>query len=99
MNLLGRHDNVLATRCASSPSMAQRSRRRAGVLRGRSVGERRVLFPLGNEYWLSANYAAYDVATDDEHLFMVRDFASGDVPSTLIIVDNWFEELKAKVGN
>ncbi len=66
-----------------------------------SVGERRVLFPLGTEYWLSANYAAYDVAADDEHLFMVRRFASGDelVGSALIIVENWLEELKAKVGN
>ena len=66
-----------------------------------NVGVRRVLFPLGTEYWLSANYAAYDVAADDEHLFMVRRFASGDelVGSTLIIVENWLEELKAKVGN
>jgi serine/threonine-protein kinase len=65
------------------------------------VGEREALFPLGGEYHLSAQYAAYDVAADDEHLFMVRGFAVGDelVPSTLIVVENFFEELKAKVGN
>ncbi len=66
-----------------------------------SVGERRELFPLGSEYWLSGQYAAYDVAPDDEHFFLVRRPALGDerVAGTLIIVDNWFEELKAKVGN
>ena len=66
-----------------------------------SVGERRALFPLGGEYWLSAQYAAYDVAPDDEHFFLVRSRAPDDERGTggLIIVDNWFEELKAKVGN
>jgi hypothetical protein len=66
-----------------------------------SVGERRALFPLGGEYWLSGQYAAYDVALDDEHFFLVRRRALGDerVAGTLIIVDNWFEELMAKVGN
>ena len=60
-----------------------------------------MLLPLGSEYWISANYAAYDVTADDEHLVMVRDFAFGDklVPTTLIVVENFFEELKATVGN
>ncbi len=65
------------------------------------VGEREALFPLGSDYHLPARYAAYDVAADDKHLFMVRGVAFGDelVPSTLIVVENFFEELKVKVGN
>jgi Tol biopolymer transport system component len=60
------------------------------------VGEQQALFPLGSEYHLSSDYTAYDVAPDDDHFVIVRDFRR---TSTLIMVDNWFEELKAKVGN
>ncbi len=65
------------------------------------VGEQQALFPLGSEYHLSSDYTAYDVAPDDDHFVIVRDFRGGEdrVKSTLIIVDNWFEELRAKVGN
>jgi hypothetical protein len=35
------------------------------------------------------------VAPDDRRFLMIRQVASG-APDELIVVDNWFEELKAK---
>ncbi len=65
-----------------------------------TVGERRALFPLGSEYHLSMEYTGYDVAPDDQH-FLIAVTVAGDESMTgrLIIVENWFEELRAKVGN
>ncbi len=52
-----------------------------------AVGEQRALF--------STNvYRGYRVAADDEGFVMIR--LGG---SELIVVENFFEELKAKVGN
>ncbi len=48
--------------------------------------------------YLSDNYhTAYDVAPDDQQFYMIEqsEIMGGD----LILVINWFEELKAKVGN
>ena len=61
-----------------------------------TVGGENVLFDA-SEY-LSDNYhRAYDVALDGERFIMAQsaEVASGD----LVLVINWFEELKAKVGN
>jgi serine/threonine-protein kinase len=67
-----------------------------------AVRERRVLFPIASGYRLSANYTAYDVTPDDRRFVMVRAVSSWNeeaAPGALILVENWFEELKAKVGN
>ena len=66
-----------------------------------TVGERRALFPLGTEYVLSLDYTAYNVTPDDQHFLILRVTATGDESMTgrLIIVENWFEELRARVGN
>ena len=63
------------------------------------VGDRKVLFPV-EQYFGSVNYTSYDVSGDDQRFLMMRAFGAGDVgASAVIIVENWFEELKAKVGN
>ncbi len=66
-----------------------------------TVGERRALFPLGTEYALSLDYTAYNVTPDDQHFLILRVTATGDQSMTgrLIIVENWFEELRQRVGN
>ena len=59
-----------------------------------SVGRSRVLFP-------AAGYASlrftpqYAVARDDRRFLMVRSLET-NTPDKLIVVENWFEELKAK---
>ncbi len=40
----------------------------------------------------------YDVTPDDQRFVMIRDLG-GQEASELIVVENFFEELKAKVGN
>jgi hypothetical protein len=59
------------------------------------MGERRALFPL-TEYREAPN--AYDLSLDDSKFLMVRTRGGGEDPE-LIVVENWFEELKNKVGN
>jgi serine/threonine-protein kinase len=63
------------------------------------VGERRVLFPVGDEDELSTNYTAYDLASDDQRFLMVRVVGADEAsrPGAMIVVENWLEELKAKV--
>jgi hypothetical protein len=63
------------------------------------VGERRVLFPVGDEYELSTDYTAYDLASDDQRFLMVRVVGTDEEspPGAMIVVENWLEELKAKV--
>jgi hypothetical protein len=39
--------------------------------------------------------ARYDIAPDGQHFVMVQDVESG--PTQIHIVQNWFEELKARV--
>ena len=53
-----------------------------------------VLFPAG-AYLAFARGAEYAVAPDDRRFVMIRQVA-GSVPDELIVVDNWFDELKAK---
>jgi serine/threonine-protein kinase len=64
-----------------------------------AVTERRTLFPV-DQFLLPTNYTPYDVAADDQRFLMVRPVGSGEDGSgtALILVENWFEELKAKVG-
>jgi hypothetical protein len=59
-----------------------------------SSGRSKVLFPAG-EYLAFARGAQYSVAPDDQRFLMIRRVPGG-VPDELIVVDNWFEELKRK---
>ncbi len=64
------------------------------------VGERRRLFSV-DQFILSGAYTPFDISPDDQRFLMVRAAGIGDEgpASALILVENWFEELKAKVGN
>jgi hypothetical protein len=59
-----------------------------------SFGRATVLFPA-SEYLSFARGVEYAVAPDDRRFLMIRQIA-GSVPDELIVVDNWFDELKAK---
>ncbi len=67
---------------------------------GFRVGERRPLFSVADrQIFATANYASWDVGPDDRRFMMVQVAAgSGTVPHDLIVVENFFEELKEKVG-
>jgi serine/threonine-protein kinase len=60
-----------------------------------AVGEPRVLFPA-NSYNLIPSYPLYDVAPDDRRFLMVRGVAA-EGETELILTENWFEELRARV--
>jgi len=67
-----------------------------------SVGQRRVLFRVDQQYEMGVVAGSYDIAADDQRFLMRRvavgtDDEAGDT-RRLILVQNWFEELKAKVG-
>ena len=59
-----------------------------------SSGRSTVLFPAGT-YLSFDRGAEYAVAPGDRRFLMIRQ-VPGSVPDQLIVVDNWFEELKAK---
>jgi serine/threonine-protein kinase len=59
-----------------------------------SLGRSATLFPAAN-YFSFERVAQYAVAPDDRRFLMIRRVPGG-VPDELIVVDNWFEELKAK---
>ena len=63
---------------------------------GFAVGEPRVLFPAG-QYTLTGTSQVYDVSADGRRFVMVRPVA-GIAETELVLVQNWFEELKARVG-
>jgi serine/threonine-protein kinase len=50
-------------------------------------------------YAHSPSYRAYDVTADDKRFIMLRPVTDSVAPpnNTLVVVDNWFEELKTKV--
>ena len=60
-----------------------------------AVGEQRVLFPLAT-YLIGNGHAQYDINSDDQRLVMLN---AGELDSQLILVVNFFEELKERVGN
>ena len=66
------------------------------------VGERRALFRLGDEYMMGTGGSYYDVAADDQRFLMVRQAGVDDEEEPeapkYILVYNWFEELKERVG-
>ena len=66
-----------------------------------TVGEQRVLFSIGLELLMPMieNYTLFDVTSDDRRFVLARRVGSGEALGTLVFVENWFEELRAKVGN
>ncbi len=56
-----------------------------------TAGDHRVLFPF-------SGFVDYDIAPDDRRFVMIRE-RGADRPATMVVVENFFEELKAKVGN
>jgi hypothetical protein len=72
--------NLVAVEVQSSPTF--------------SLGRSTVLFPA-RAYLSFARGAQYAVASDDRRFLMIRP-VPGSVPDELVVVDNWFEELKPK---
>jgi len=64
------------------------------------TGERRVLFS-SQGFRRSFEHQQYDVTPDDQRFVMIRNRVSEELEAAgeLIVVENFFEELKAKVGN
>ena len=61
-----------------------------------AAGQQRVLFSIAGVS-RSPFHALYDISPDDQRFVMLRRVQAEQ--GELIWVDNWFEELKAKVGN
>ena len=59
-----------------------------------SFGAPRTLF-LARSFLAALRHRQYDVSPDDKRFMMIRAVGS-PVPDRLVIVSNWFEELKAK---
>ena len=64
------------------------------------VTDRTVLFTIRPKvlFRQSEQYALYDVASDDQRFVMIR-LRGAREAGQLIVVENFFEELKARVGN
>jgi serine/threonine-protein kinase len=60
------------------------------------AGTPRPLFPLTG-YRAARNRQQYDVTPDDKHFVMIRE-RSTDTPTNVVYVENWLEELKARVA-
>jgi Tol biopolymer transport system component/tRNA A-37 threonylcarbamoyl transferase component Bud32 len=65
-----------------------------------SPGAPRRLFPLGSGLVSSSIVPMYDLTPDDQGFVMVRLAAVNQAPGAgqVVVVDNWFTELKAKMG-
>jgi Tol biopolymer transport system component len=63
---------------------------------GFSVGQAKVLFSA-SPFVIGNNAGVYDVSPDGRRFVMVRP-ATGAGESELVVVQNWFEELRARVG-
>ena len=69
---------------------------------GPPVGEREALFTLPAGYSTSNSNTVYGVTPDDQRFLMARAYQGSDgeaVLSELVLVQNFFEELKESVGN
>jgi len=64
-----------------------------------AVVERQVLFTLGPRIPNFLPVARYDVAPDDQRFLMYREAVSGDSLLVMTVVENFLEEVKAKVDN
>ena len=63
---------------------------------GLVVDSRRVLFDIP-DYFISPNYSGYDVFPDDQSFLFAKTEIVED--RSVVVVVNFFEELRAKVGN
>ncbi len=61
------------------------------------TGARRALFSIQG-FRSNSFHQQYDVTPDDQRFVMIRRRDGGDA-GEVIFVENFFEELKAKVGN
>jgi hypothetical protein len=61
------------------------------------TGERQALFSIQG-FRSVIQHQVYDVTRDDQRLVMIRNTGEQEV-GELIVVENLFEELKAKFGN
>jgi serine/threonine-protein kinase len=64
------------------------------------VGERRTLFPVPEEIFLNEQdfYALYDVDVDDQRFMMLRAIDEATA-GRVVLVLNWLDELKERLGN
>jgi len=76
--------SILAADLSNGPSSAT-----SGVV---------VHMPAQNDYEQNTRNRLYDVAPDGRFVVIQR-FGTPDVSGDLVVVQNWFEELEAKVGN
>jgi serine/threonine-protein kinase len=61
-------------------------------------GRQGVLFSMA-DYLTSNGHPMYDVSPDDQRFVMLRIGGEGTAASELILVENWFEELRERTGN
>jgi hypothetical protein len=59
------------------------------------VGQHRILFSVA-DYYSWPRHPQYDVTADDQRFVMLREVAAES--HELVLVLNWFEELKQRVG-
>jgi tRNA A-37 threonylcarbamoyl transferase component Bud32 len=64
-----------------------------------STGQETTLFDGSNPRWVDPSRRYYDVTSDDQRFVMVRTagLAGGTSQSHVVIIDNWFEELREKM--
>ena len=70
------------------------------VLSPSRLGARAVLFRLPDDIYLSNNdyYTPFDITPDDQHFVMASILRRrGGTDASYVLVENWFEEVKAKV--
>ena len=69
---------------------------------GSPVGEKEVLFRLPSGYSTSNATTVYGISPDDQRFLMARAYQGSEgeeVSSPLVLVQNFFEELRERVGN
>jgi len=61
------------------------------------VLERKTLFSTA-PFAVGSNYSGYDVAPDDQRFLMIRRAGAADsLQTAIVLTDNWFEELRARM--
>ena len=63
------------------------------------VGQKRTLFTVPVGFIYGVNYDFYDITSDDQRFLMARPRRTDlDESNHLILVKNWFEELRERMG-
>ena len=67
------------------------------------LGAQQTLFSLGTDLYLGspAHYTPFDITADDRRFIMARqvEAAKSGPPGSFVLIENWFEELKARTGS